>query len=533
MDKEQKENNQVKLYYDSRKFQGNTFEQNIDKINSIYFGQGLKISDTPFIILDVKDNQKYLSAYSFQLFTTDGKEIKTIYYPENFIKLAFYHNNVLYNIDSKNNLVVFKFEKDACNKYTFTNFTKGMDDVNKNETNKKSKRDKKVKNNIKINVDTKNEIEDETAINNELININDKDGSVEDSINKKLNPVGESGKEKDNFNKKTYISKQNLSIGKTKIDEILIKLKKLDDNKSLTDNYEAIIAILTGDLNHIPDIQTPKKFSKALNFNINFKESQDTDDSNNGYICKVDYINIQVDGAGKIREQINLNKGIVSFEDGLHLLKSYANKKEKGEDYDNFLTQNDFKCPIIYKNFKEDKIKPNQSILYEIKSGFALKEVLEQLEIRIKIIKNCLFNGQDKPIYFIGIVNLLSKNVNQIANEKYTITSNENILIVASVDYEYCGIDVSHEIHGEYLLHKRLDALEKKMDDKFNEVNENIKNLSNNIDEKFLAFASCIKKLHPDDDIPTLLANNSTENINGSNINHSFNGIKKINNKNQ
>ena len=77
------------------------------------------------IILDVKDNQKYLSAYSFQLFSTDGKEIKTIYYPENFIKLAFYHNNVLYNIDSKNNLVVFKFEKDVCNKYTFTNFTKG------------------------------------------------------------------------------------------------------------------------------------------------------------------------------------------------------------------------------------------------------------------------------------------------------------------------------------------------------------------------------------------------------------------------
>ena len=49
----------------------------------------------------------------------------------------------------------------------------------------------------------------------------------------------------------------------------------------------------------------------------------------------------------------------------------------------------------------------------------------------------------------------------------------------------------------------------------------------------FLAFASCIKTLHPDDDIPTLLANNSTENINGPNINHSFNGIKKINNKNQ
>ena len=153
MDKAQKEeNNTVKLYYDSRKFQGNTFEQNIDVINNIYFGKGVKISDTPFIIIDIKDNQKYLSAYSFQLFTTDGKEIKTIYYPENFVQLAFYHNNVLYNIDSKNNLVVFKFEKDICNKYTFSNFAQGFDDDNKSEKYKKSNKDIKDNNNIKINV---------------------------------------------------------------------------------------------------------------------------------------------------------------------------------------------------------------------------------------------------------------------------------------------------------------------------------------------------------------------------------------------
>ena len=257
----------------------------------------------------------------------------------------------------------------------FSNFAKGMVEVNKSEKNKKSNKDIKANNNIKINDkkekknkeennDNKNEIEDETAINNDLININDKDGSVEDSINNKLNTVGGSEKEKDDFNKKAYISKQNLTIGKTKIDEILAKIKKLDDNKSLTDSYEAIIDILTGDLNHIPDIKTPKKFIKALNFKINFKESQEPDDSNDGYICKVDLINIQVDGAGKIREQIHLIEGQVSLEDGLNLLKSYAKKKEKGEEYHTFLTKNDFKCPIIYKNFDEGNIKQNQSMLY-------------------------------------------------------------------------------------------------------------------------------------------------------------------------
>ena len=39
----------------------------IAAINNMLFGQGIKISDTPFIIIDEQDQKKYLSAYNFKI----------------------------------------------------------------------------------------------------------------------------------------------------------------------------------------------------------------------------------------------------------------------------------------------------------------------------------------------------------------------------------------------------------------------------------------------------------------------------------
>ena len=60
-----------------------------------------------------------------------------------------------------------------------------------------------------------------------------------------------------------------------------------------------------------------------------------------------------------------------------------------------------------------------------------------------------------------------------------------NLLLVVSVDYKYCDIDVSSEIHGEYLLYKKINSLEQKMNSNFidlgkkidNEINQKLDNL--------------------------------------------------------
>ena len=161
------------------------------------------------------------------------------------------------------------------------------------------------------------------------------------------------------------------------------------------------------------------------------------------------------------------------------------NKDEKDNKYGNkneinFIS-NDFNCPIIYKNFPDEMIQQGNSILFEIKSGFALKDVVEQLEKRIKIINNCIFvNYKERPVFYIGLVNILSDNIDkEIPNVMKNFNLKANLLIVVSVDYKYCDIDVSSEIHGEYLLYKKINSLEQKM----NKMNAKIDNITTEINQ--------------------------------------------------
>ena len=154
-------------------------------------------------------------------------------------------------------------------------------------------------------------------------------------------------------------------------------------------------------------------------------------------------------------------------------------KKNSSEAKNDYI-KNSFNCPIIFKNFDEEVIPENKVILYEIKSGYSIDEVLSQLNVRIKIIRDCLFVEEEKPLYFIGLINLLSKNVDKVKkNVENNIQVEENLLLVVSVDYEYCGIDASKEIHNYYLLHKKIDNVEKKMEAKFDALEKKISNNSN------------------------------------------------------
>ena len=82
----------------------------------------------------------------------------------------------------------------------------------------------------------------------------------------------------------------------------------------------------------------------------------------------------------------------------------------------------------------------------------------KQLEERIKVIKKCLFNEDEKPKFFVGIINLDSKNVNKLCELLHgNFELEENALIISLVDFEFFGFDLSYEINNDYLLYKKLE----------------------------------------------------------------------------
>ena len=242
--------------------------------------------------------------------------------------------------------------------------------------------------------------------------------------------------------------------------------------------------------------KTPKKITKCFEICLeekdeNFaKEMKERDekfakvhDKKTKYIIEIESIfDPQIDEFGILKEKIKLCKGEISFEDGISFLKSYIKDKKDGNKNKIKVISNDFNCPIIYKNFPDEIIQQGDSILFEIKSGFALEDVVEQLEKRIKIINNCIFvNYKERPVFYIGLVNILSDNIDkEIPNIMENFHLKANLLLVVSVDYKYCDIDVSSEIHGEYLLYKKINSLEQKMNSNFSNLNKKIDEEVNN-----------------------------------------------------
>ena len=108
------------LYADIGGFKGFSFQSNIDSINKLYFGQGLALSEIPYIYKSEKDGKYYLSAYCFKIIDAKGETSREIYYPETFLNLVFYHDETIFFVNSNNDLSVYKIDKKSCMKYKFT-----------------------------------------------------------------------------------------------------------------------------------------------------------------------------------------------------------------------------------------------------------------------------------------------------------------------------------------------------------------------------------------------------------------------------
>ena len=184
-------------------------------------------------------------------------------------------------------------------------------------------------------------------------------------------------------------------------------------------------------------------------------------------MVEIKTIEVEVDGVGMIREQLNVKKGKISLKEGINSVVEYANlKNEKNAKAKEFIN-NSFKCPIIYKNFDEDIIPENKTILIEIKSGFDILSVKAQINSRINIINDCLFKQGEKPTFYIGLINLDSNKIKDLIeyNKDVDFNIGEKALIISCIDYDYCEIDLSYEVNNDYLLYKELKNLETKISD--------------------------------------------------------------------
>ena len=102
----------------------------------------------------------------------------------------------------------------------------------------------------------------------------------------------------------------------------------------------------------------------------------------------------EIDGIYDHHQEIRMNEPkIVELKEGINALQT---------DYNN---DNDLKGAIIYKNFEGDTIKEDEPVILEIKGGFNLIELLEQIKHISKIFKNYKGEIQAKtPKTVIGIM---------------------------------------------------------------------------------------------------------------------------------
>ena len=460
-----KEVKEPSLYKDFGGFKGFTFQDNINSINKLYYGQGLKISEVPFIFKNENDNKYYISAHKIELLSKDGERVKLIYFPESFLNQVFYHDNLLFFFNSNYTLVIYKIENKSCKRYIFTQ--KIQDSLKKQE---------KPKNNLNAKKKKENEEENEENKENEE--------------EKEKEKEKKNDKEKKKENEKEHV----LPIEEKKIEEILNLLGKIDQSTGLKSSYEILCNILQKYLSE-DLIKNTRQFNGQKKYEIKIDNLHLT--------CIYEKISEEIDSVGQIRKEIKVNDTQVSLASGIQSLKEYANfKKNKDKNAAEKYINNDFKCPIIFKNFSDTTIPAKKTILCEIKSGFDIKDVLKQLNKRITAISDCLFNGLEKPEYFIGIVNLDSKNAEKLEKclEKEPIF-NDKVMIISIVDSEYCDIDVSFEVNTDFLINNKLDNLEKEMVGMRKEMKDYHKDVIDLIDLLIIQ----MREYHPNINIPTKL----------------------------
>ena len=113
--KKEKGDEKLKLYEDYCSFQGITFENNINSMNRILFGQGLKISDTPFIIKEENSDKNFLAVNKIHI--KSQLVDKTICYPKKCVNIVFYHENCIFYLGENNTLEMYKLMSNKVEKY--------------------------------------------------------------------------------------------------------------------------------------------------------------------------------------------------------------------------------------------------------------------------------------------------------------------------------------------------------------------------------------------------------------------------------
>ena len=292
-------------------------------------------------------------------------------------------------------------------------------------------------------------------------------------------------------------NKDELKIEKNKIKEISDKLVQID-KKSLNTTYETLCYILKNDLKETL-LGKSKELNSKMFYFIKIDELE--------FTCEIEKDSKEIDSVGHILEPIN----VINEEKGIEKLIKYVELKNAKDKSAEGYIKNDFKCPILYKNFKEAVIPSNKAILCEIKGGFAIKDVAKQIENRIEFIHNCLFNEGEKPEYFIGIVNVYSKNVDKLKKfSELQLEFEDKVLIVSAVDYEYKGMNISYEINTDYLLFKKMDSLKQEIKDEIKEEirkemaaqKQEIKDEISGINTKIDKILEILKKMNPKLAIP-------------------------------
>ena len=411
-DKKEKENEKLKLYEDYYSFQGITFENNINSMNSLLFGQGLKISDTPFIIKEENSGKNFLAVN--QIHIKSQIVDKTICYPKKCVNIVFYHENCIFYLGENNTLEMYKLMENKVEKYLIPH-------------------DKSKNKNIK----------------------------------------------KNNF-------------GAYNLQKIFESIKNIKEQNSVLVNYEILVDILNNNFKLKPKQDKLKSNKKTENLKFNFPL--------NNFDCSIEInkIEIEIDGVGMVREKLSVKKGEISLEEGINSITQYVKlKKEKNKKYEEYI-DNSFKCPILYKNFEDNIIPKDNTLLIEIKSGIDLSGLESQIKTRIDLINDCLFKPGEKPSFYIGLINLNSNNVEGLSKFKNTkLTFKEKTLIISCIDYQYCGNDLSYEINNDYFLFKEMKNLETKIDKNKEDLEKKIDKTKEDLEKKFDSLIAALQPHAP------------------------------------
>lgn len=464
-----------KQYCDYKKFKGNTFESNINSINNLLLGKAQKISNTQFIYVDEKDGKNYISANYIMIkkkTSEDKKDNKEqdfkMYYPQTFIHSIHFYDDKLFYINKNSHLLIFKIGQNSLERHIF---------VQKEEEKKDSKNNKEAENEVKnvIKTDTNDIKENEInttedtngkVIQNDISTINDIKNTEKDILNNRNKEKGKKKKGKDTSNnindqknekpqEKEFeykeVTKENeKNVAIDNYEKFLEKIKKLKrmENSNLNKRYDILFDILQNDIKEdLKDINSPKNISKIIK--IDFEDIEK---------CEIRYYSLELDCTGIIQEQLNVPKGKMTFKDGIADLKSFI-KDKKNKNAIN----NTFKTPIIFKNFEEEFIPSNEAIICEIKAGCDIETLKSQIKERIKIVNDCLFEDY-KPSYYIGVVNVNENSVDILNSIKDILDNDfnfeEKIIIISTINYCYCDIDASYEVHTDYILYKKLNNMD-------------------------------------------------------------------------